>query len=229
MEKIIIESQLEFDALPSKFDEPTRIIIKSKSRIIIRTARGNSSVEAWGNSSVVAWENSSVVAWGNSSVELFDFSIAHLKSTNASISIVSTKATVIKVDYPCDVGGWCALKGIKIQSDNTIHTWKCVDKNGYDFYTGKILYDSEMEIICPDWDLNLKRECGGGLHLADSPSSARAFVSNDKLKTARLFLVSAKIEDCICVGGLPDYPNKIRARACMKIKEYPIDYKEWRE
>jgi hypothetical protein len=85
MKDIIITTQAELDALPSSFDEYTRIIIQSTtSRLVVRLARGNSSVEArenssvvargnssvvaWGNSSVEAWENSSVVAWGNSSV-----------------------------------------------------------------------------------------------------------------------------------------------------------------
>jgi hypothetical protein len=76
MKEITITTQRELDALPAKFDEYTRIYIKSTERIIVRSAWENSSVEAWENSSVEAWgnssvearENSSVVAWGNSSV-----------------------------------------------------------------------------------------------------------------------------------------------------------------
>jgi len=95
VKEITVTTQDELDALPSKFDEYTRIYIKGgarDNRIAVKVARenssveawenssvvargnssveawGNSSVEAWGNSSVVAWENSSVVAWGNSSV-----------------------------------------------------------------------------------------------------------------------------------------------------------------
>ena len=95
METITVHTQEEFDALPGKFEKYTKIQIAAAAhlRIIVRSARenssvearenssveawgnssvvarGNSSVVAWGNSSVVAWENSSVVAWGNSSVE----------------------------------------------------------------------------------------------------------------------------------------------------------------
>ena len=70
MKEIIITTQAELDALPVAFEEYTRIIIKdTKSRLIVRLARENSSVEARGNSSVVARGNSSVVAWENSSVE----------------------------------------------------------------------------------------------------------------------------------------------------------------
>ena len=69
MKEIVITTQAELDALPSSFDEYTKVIIRNtKSRLIIKLARENSSVVAWGNSSVEARENSSVVAWENSSV-----------------------------------------------------------------------------------------------------------------------------------------------------------------
>src|SRR5574343_32415 len=79
MKEIIIKTQDELDTLPDKFEKYTQIIIQGGNycnRIIIKVARGNSSVEArgnssvgaWGNSSVVVRGNSSVVAWGNSSV-----------------------------------------------------------------------------------------------------------------------------------------------------------------
>ena len=66
--EIKVTNQKELDALPAKFDEYTYIYIKSTERVIVRSARGNSSVVAWENSSVVARGNSSVVARGNSSV-----------------------------------------------------------------------------------------------------------------------------------------------------------------
>jgi hypothetical protein len=75
MKEIVIKTQAEFDALPDKFDEYTRIHIQndaSAGRIIVAVARENSSVVAWGNSSVVARGNSSVVARGNSSVETWE-------------------------------------------------------------------------------------------------------------------------------------------------------------
>jgi hypothetical protein len=76
MNEIIVTKQSDFDALPEKFDEYTRIYIQATTLIVVArkiqnssvVARGNSSVEAWENSSVVAWGNSSVVARGNSSV-----------------------------------------------------------------------------------------------------------------------------------------------------------------
>ena len=240
MKKIIIETQEELNALPVSFDEFTTIIIKSKTTISISVARGNSSVVAWGNSSVEAWGNSSVVAWGNSSVEawgnssvvarenssvvLFDFSIAHTMSRSIDIDPISPKATVVDVDYPSDITEWCALKGLTIENGE-IKMWKCTRPDGTDFRTGTINYDSNAEIICPDWVNEYHGECGHAIHLADCPSSARSFVNMDNLKTARLFSMKAKLEDCVCFGGLPNYPNKIRVRACRKVAEHPIDYK----
>ena len=73
MKEIIVTTQAEFDALPTRFEEYTRIIIKNTtSQIAVRVARENSSVVAWENSSVEARGNSSVVAWGNSSVEAWE-------------------------------------------------------------------------------------------------------------------------------------------------------------
>ena len=66
MKEIIVKTQAEFDALPDKFTEYTRILLEG--RISVNNARENSSVEARGNSSVVARGNSSVVARENSSV-----------------------------------------------------------------------------------------------------------------------------------------------------------------
>jgi hypothetical protein len=115
------------------------------------------------------------------------------------------------------------MKGIK-PNKGRINLWKCVRPNGTDFRTGTIQYISKSEITCPDWQTDLEAECGNGLHLADSPSGARYFVNYDQLKTARLLRVSAKIEDCRCFPGQPNYPMKLRARACRFVKEYPIDY-----
>jgi hypothetical protein len=74
VKEIVITTQAELDALPTSFDEYTKVIIRSAttSRLVVRLARENSSVEAWENSSVEAWGNSSVVARGNSSVEAWE-------------------------------------------------------------------------------------------------------------------------------------------------------------
>jgi hypothetical protein len=105
MKEIIITTQSELDALPSSFNEYTRILIYSTtSRLVVRLARenssvearenssveacGNSSVVAWENSSVVAWEHSSVVAWENSSVEAWENSSVEARG-NSVVRVLS--------------------------------------------------------------------------------------------------------------------------------------------
>lgn len=162
--------------------------------------------------------------WENSHAVLWDFTVAHLLSKCAKFK-KGPSAHAIKPIYPSDIKGWCALKGIKVKN-NRVQLWKCVDENGMDFYSGSINYNSNKEIVCPNWKENYTAECGYALHLADSPSAARGFVSCGKLKTARLFKVSAGINDCKCFGGTPDSPRKLRAKKCRKVKEYPIDFTE---
>ncbi|MFA6100471.1 MAG: hypothetical protein WC750_06420 [Patescibacteria group bacterium] len=73
MKEITVKNQTEFDALPDKFTEYTRIYLEG--RISVNKARENSSVVARENSSVVARENSIVEARENSSVEAWENSI----------------------------------------------------------------------------------------------------------------------------------------------------------
>uniref|UniRef100_A0A6H1ZFU7 Uncharacterized protein n=1 Tax=viral metagenome TaxID=1070528 RepID=A0A6H1ZFU7_9ZZZZ len=128
-------------------------------------------------------------------------------------------AVVIIPKYPSDMKSWCKLKGIKIKN-NRVRLWKCTNKYGYDFYTGKVLYNTKKEIICHDWEEHYERECGHAFHLADSPQGA-LFFCQDKEKS-RLFEMSANINDCKCFGGNPEYPMKIRAKKCRMVKECPI-------
>ena len=76
MKTIIVRSQAEWNALPAKFDEYTRIEIRSPQHegIAIYVVPGSSHVEAWESSHVEAWESSHVVAWESSHVEAWESS-----------------------------------------------------------------------------------------------------------------------------------------------------------
>jgi hypothetical protein len=136
---------------------------------------------------------------------------------------ISPKAKIIQINYPSSISAWAKLKGIKIIRGK-IRLWKIVQNNGTDFYKGLINYDIMGQIIAPDWNSGYREECGKGLHLSDTPSGARYFYNGDQLKNARLFEVEARVSDCRAFPGTPSYPMKLRARACRKIKEWPIDY-----
>ena len=194
-----VTSQKEFeDALKAG---ETGFVVRG----FVANARENSHVEAWENSHVVAWDYSHVYVYSPKA-----------KTRKGSM------ATVAVINYPKDIRAWCAMKGIKIKS-NRIVLWKTTQKDGRDFYTGKVLYDTKTEIVCPDWKDKYGQECGAGLHLADSPSAARSFSGT---RNARLFKLSANINDCVCFPGTPNYPMKIRVKKCSMVEEYPLDYFE---
>jgi hypothetical protein len=185
--------------------------------------RESSHAELRESSHAVLWGSSHAELMGSSHAVLWEFSCAHILRDTATVKILSPKAKTINIVYPKSVKAWCALKGIKIKNGRIV-LWKAVDENGMDFYSGTINYDCAGEIIDPKWDAKYTGECGFGLHLADSPSAAKIFVNN---KLFRLFSVSAAIKDCRCFPGNPDFPMKLRARACRKVKEYPCDYNEF--
>jgi len=58
MQTLVVTTQEEIDALPERFDEFTRIEVRSARWIVIKRARENSHVVARENSHVVARENS---------------------------------------------------------------------------------------------------------------------------------------------------------------------------
>ena len=219
----IVEADEEYIAWDNSHVEArgnSRVEARDNSHV---EARDNSHVVAWENSHVVARENSHVVARENSHVvarenshvELYDFSVCHKMFHTVIVKNISPKSVVITVDYPTEVVEWVALKGINIEN-NRIHLYKCVNKDGTDFRTGKINYLSDEEIVAPDWDEDFKGECGFGLHLADSIESAKFFVMG---KDFRLLMVSVDINDCRVFGGRPMYSMKLRARACIFEKE----------
>jgi hypothetical protein len=191
-------------------------ILRESSHAVLRES---SHAELWGSSHAELWGSSHAILRESSHAELKDFSCVHLIRDTATVNKTSPQSHIIKIKYPSQINAWCRIKGIVIK-DNRIILWKTVDKNGMDFRTKTINYNTSKEILAPDWDKKYDKECGAGLHLADSPSSARIFAE----KEFRLFSVSVKTKDCICFGGSPEYPMKIRARACKMIKEYPADY-----
>lgn len=204
--------------------ESSHAILRGCSRAMLW---GHSHADLRDDSFAELWGSSSVILQGRSRAMLRDFSIAYLRNKKAKAK-AGKYATIIDMIYPEDIKQWAAMKRVNIRR-NRIMLWKAVRQNGTDFYTGKVNYDTKKEITAPDWDSRYSQECGFGLHLADSPSAARLFCTIDQRKTARLFRVSVNINDCICFPGMPHYPMKLRARACRKVKEYPINYNLWEE
>ena len=191
MKIIVVKNQKEFDNLPKKFDEYTRIEIRSVRsvfKIKINFKTGNSSVVAWGNSSVEARGNSSVEAWGNSVIRIFSNIRLKLNQFSVGIGIgikikaeyKSGSATLINKEIAkYDKKLFLRMYKKNIQKGGEILLYKSVKDDNTDFYSGKIKYIGK--VICPDWDDNPNRECGGGLHLSPTPELAKSF-NNGKIK-----------------------------------------------
>ncbi len=89
--------------------------------------------------------------------------------------------------------------------ENNIILYKSVNPNTLcDFYTGEIKY--EGVVICPDWDDDENRECGGGLHLSPTPEETLYYNKGKVLKC------KVHVDDIVVH---PYHINKVR---CKKIE-----------
>jgi hypothetical protein len=206
MKNIEIKTQADFDALPRKFDEYTEVRVDAKISTIYSTPE-NSYVKVNGGtiSSVCGGTISSVCGgtisevWGGTISEVwggvitchidFTFPLAFMfaiiisinckvkfKKRNKTVSFteIKTKRTVFSNSMFCDT-----LEKVK----EGYVLYKSVNpKNGCDYQTGKIKY--EGTVTCPDWDPNVSRECGGGLHLSPTKAMALSYHNGKVLRCA---------------------------------------------
>jgi hypothetical protein len=112
--------------------------------------RENSHAVLWENSHAELRENSHAELRENSHAVLRDFGFVHLIHDTATVRKISPRSHIIKVKYPSTMTEWCKLKGIAIKNGR-IKLWKSVNKNGKDFYSDTILYDTKKEIVDPLW------------------------------------------------------------------------------
>jgi hypothetical protein len=192
---------------------------KTQAEVDAAVAAGH-GVILHGNSSADLYGNSRAVLYGSSSAVLRDFATGYVLSDRAKIR-AGSRATVIRPDYPTDPAAWAAMKLIPVKRGR-MTLWKTTDMDGLSFHDRETAYTVGKTTTAKDWDADYTGECGCGLHLADSPESARWFVSRGT--DFRLFAVTVALMDCRCYGGRPDCPQKLRARACRVVKEYPADY-----
>ena len=209
MKEIYIKTQEELDALPDKFDEYTRIVIKdSNGWIYVKKARGNSSVEARENSSVVAWENSIIRIFCQSvKVILHGFSIAFLPiSIKLDINIKKeSKYAYVQKIKPLN---WFENNGIK--KTTKVILYKRVSK---DFLTqentsNQTKWEIGSIIEHPNWR-PLNSECGAGkFHAVSKPYFADEFRS---IKDDKYIAIEIAKKD-LYEWPNPSYPHKIGFR-----------------
>ncbi len=127
MKEVIVTCQSELDALPSKFEEYTRIIIRdAKERIYVKVARENSSVVARENSSVVARGNSSVHANSTGSIEAFIAAVVFIHRSFIKIKRLADSATAkvrVATYDTTQVNRTDAAQIIPYSPDPSFETW----------------------------------------------------------------------------------------------------------
>ena len=213
MKEIVITTQAELDALPSSFDEYTKLIIRdTKNRLVIRLARENSSVEAWGNSSVVAWGNSSVVARENVAVRVLSGYVKRIVLYGFAVAFIAATLDVKieKKSEHCHIQvtknlGWFERNAV--EQTPVVVLYKKVSK---DFKTqentaNETTWTIGTTLTVPTW--NTVRECGEGkFHACSRPY----FCDEFRTKPGdRYIAVSIKMEDLHEWKDNPEYPHKI--------------------
>ena len=202
-------------------------------------AYDNSSVRTFDNSSVRTFENSSVIAFGNSSVRAYGNSSIRVVSKYVSILTLNDYAICNVIDVPLKIEpneksitshiiytpkATYNLNSLLNQypenllDKETIKLFKSVNPETLcDFYTGTIKYAINEEVICPDFDDNKERECGGGLHL--SPLPELALLYND----GKILECSVKLDDIVVYD---ENLRKVRCKKVFVLGEYKKDVVE---
>jgi len=216
--KIIIVGEL------CEITRKDKAVYDVKDNATIRYVLGNAIIQRVGGNATIQHvrDNATIQALsGNSTLKIYSESVSVKKAIQESIiicqdckpklpkhdNIIYTKRAKHDIDsftaihsdlvlcqllYPCP----CMGKKIKL--------YKSVNpKTRCDFYTGKVKY--EGIVTCTDFDSDIERQCGGGLHL--SPTPQMALQHNDGLV----------LECMVDIKDIVVYPYDISKVRCRKV------------
>ena len=149
----------------------------------IQSVSGNATIQyVFGNATIQS-------VFGNATIKIFSADVAicsccmlaviimigcvcKIKKKQKSVTVIKNKiAQYSKKDF-IDIYG--------TDKDGNLTLYKSVQEDNTDFHTGKIKY--EGTVICPDWDTDATRQCGGGLHLSPLPELALSYNKGRLLK-----------------------------------------------
>ena len=143
--------------------------------------------------------------------KIAQYTIIALDGVNIKLPKKAKTATVIKrklVEH--DIDSFVDIWNLTIEKDYVI-LYKSVHKDTLcDFRTGKIKY--EGIVVCPDFDSNSERECGGGLHLCATAQGALGFAEGP----AKVFKCKVKLKDIMVYGKNIE---KVRCRQVEVLEE----------
>lgn len=218
MKEITISTQAQWDALPERFEEYTRVLIEdTPARLTVNRTPINSSVVARGNSSVVAHACVGVHLQSDlASVVLFAFSVCWILARSATrVKKESPTAIVIEPAFRDGVEGW--LDKEAIEDGATIVLYKRVSK---DFKTQErepweTTWTAGAKLEHPKWSPS-RGECGEGkFHACSRPYFCDEFrtVQGDRY----IAIEVAKAD--LYAWPNPAYPHKIAFRAGKVLHE----------
>ena len=101
------------------------------------------------------------------------------------------------------------------QQNEKIFLYKFVQQDYTDFFTGKVKYKVGATIECPDWNTDINKECGGGLHLSPSIEFCKQFNDHPNGRTLKCEVAT----DDILVHPNPRYPFKVRCKRVKVLEE----------
>ena len=208
MNEIIVKTQAEFDSILDKLSVKTKISIFGNIDKIDRHIE-NGIISVYGSGRVDSvFENAIIIIKSDSVI---------LSATNNSVIICQDCTPKIKISG-CATVVYTKTTKHDINTFSEIYTpvngkitlYKSVNpENNTDFYSGTIKY--EGEVACPDFDPDINRQCGGGLHLSPLPYMAL------KYNQGKLLVCEVDINDIVVY---PDDITKVRCKKVTVIGEY---------
>ena len=129
---------------------------------------------------------------------------------NCDPAVINNGAIVVKtIKYQYDINSF--LEIYPPEPTGLVVLYKTVDKKTRcDFYTGKIHYKVGTKVLCPDFDPDPLRQCGGGLHLSPTPQLALSYNNGQVLRCL------VHVDDIAIYG--PDI-TKVRCREVLVVEE----------
>ena len=146
----------------------------------------SATVEAYGSATVRAFDSATVQAYGSATVEAFGSATVHGRyhstitaGTHCAVHLHAATVTVsggVLIDHTAldleDPQVWCAYHGVQV-TDGTATVYKAVNDNWTTDRTKGVDYSPGATPEATDWRPD--NDCGGGLHFAPTPHSARQY------------------------------------------------------
>ena len=229
MKEIICHNQKELDAAVKLKD--VEIIFKDTTEWL--SVSGNATIQSVSDNATIRYVSGNATiryVSGNATIQyVYDNATIRVFSPAVTIESCCLMAVIIMTDCVCkikkktktvtviknkvaeyDKKSFCEIYHSNLIDKDTIKLYKSVRPDNHkDFHSNKIKYKDE--VVCPDFDNSVDRECGGGLHLSPLPQLALSFNKGLLLECA------VKLKDFVV---FPENISKVRCSKVTVLGEY---------